>query len=279
MTDSGTPWTVVLGVVQRAGVSTVFSGPAGPAGLTGPQGPQGVQGDPGGVVGQDATFFLDSPDAGIVNGLVIHRGLGPDRVPEVPDPADDEMITAGTGYNPAKWDTSLAGTETYHFDEQGGLRIDVTDGDSLLHMIEQDCPDGEFSFTAKISNAAPMPGVPSNNEFIGIHFRNVTSGRKDIWYVARRDQTMKIIRSKLSDLDAFISDTFSSWPDPTAFYYLRVLGSKHTIAFQVSTNGLTFVTLETTTLYCADADKIGLFVYGNEAINWSGYIQWWRKTA
>lgn len=269
-----TDWTVVLGIVP-SGETVILPGPQGAPGATGPRGPAGTD---GGVVGVDATFFLDRPDSDIPNAEVIHRGLGPDRAPVTSTAWDDEMGESPWGYNFAQWVTFNLGTTETHDDVNGGLRWDSVDGDEAIHALEQSLPTGEtIDYTAKVSSAAQFPGLANNKEFIGISLRNLTTGRWDILYHARYNQQNQVIRSKVNADSSFVSDSFSTWPDPTGFYYLRFKGDSSAMAFMVSTNGINWTTLETTALYCGVPDKIGLFVYGNEDIDWSGYVQWFRR--
>lgn len=266
-----TEWEVVLG--HTAGGSVVIV--PGPTGATGPQGDQGPVGP---IAAPDALYFIDQPDDELINGQVIHRGLGPDRVPASPNAMDDEMTNLTTGYNPLIWTPFNPALEAYSLDEQGGMRVDVTDSDSVFRSIEQPLPASPWDFTAKITNTAPYPGAPSNRDFFGISLRNTSNGRWDLLYQSRYDQVNKLIRSKANADSSIVSDTFTTWPDPTAFYYLRFQGSSGGMKFMVSTNGINFATIEETALYCGAADRIGIFNYCNEAVPWSGFVQWFRRT-
>ena len=273
---SDTPWTIVLGNTVGGSV-VILPGPAGESGADGAQGIQGITGPVGPVAAPTAKYLLDTADAGLINGEVIHRGLGPDRIPSSPDAMDDEMTDPTTGYNPVLWTPFNAASEVYALDDLGGMRVDITDSDSVLRSIEQPLGSSPWDFTAKVTNAAPYPGATSNKEFIGISLRNSSTGRWDLLYQSRYSQANKLIRSKVNGDSSFISDTFTTWPDPTAFYYLRLKGDSTSMKFMVSTNGINFATIEETALYCGVADRIGIFNYCNEAVPWSGFVQWFRR--
>lgn len=274
MTLPPAPWDVVLGNTPDGQLVIL----PGPQGIPGAAGSPGATGPVGPIAAPLAHYLLDIPDAGLINGIVVHRALGPDRVPASPNAMDDEMITATTGYNAGIWTPFNVGLSTYNFDALGGLRIDCGDSDSVIRSLEQPMPVGPWSFTAKIANGAPFPGSASNKEYLGISIRSTVSGRWDLFYLARRSQINQVIHTKANADSSFVSDTFSTWPDPVTYYYLRVSGGAVNCTYEISTNGLVFAALETTGLYAASPDRIGLFFFCNEAVSWSGYVQSFRRT-
>lgn len=169
-----TPWEVVLGTTSGGSIEFI-GGPAGPQGVQGVPGVAGVdgpQGPIGPVAAPLATYFLDAPDAGLINAEVIHRGLAPDRVPASPSTHDDEMVTPVTGYDPAKWTLVNGGTGVLGFDLLGGLRFDLQD-DSAWMWIEQ---SGLNAFTAI---AKMCLGTDAGARIVSLGLRLIVAGDVD----------------------------------------------------------------------------------------------------
>jgi hypothetical protein len=164
-------WDVVLGNTP-GGATIILPGPAGPQGIQGLPGPAGADGPPGPIAAPDAKYILDEANVALINGIVVHRALGPDRVPVTTNTHDDEMTNVTTGYDPLKWTLINGGTGVLAFDELGGLRFDLQD-DSAWMWIEQ---SGLSSFTAIAKMAM---GTDAGARIVSLGLRVIVGGDVD----------------------------------------------------------------------------------------------------
>lgn len=282
MALSPAPWDVVLGQLPNGDALVVPgpTGPAGPQGVQGAAGAAGPTGPTGPVAAPLAKYILDTADAGLVNGIVVHRALGPDRVPTSPNAMDDEMVTPVTGYNSGLWTVWNAWpTSVPAFDALGGMRVDVGESDSGFYGIEQPFVfSSGWAFTAKVCLNALSPGPSTNRRFVGISIRNTALARIELLYASRLSQVSSLIYSKYNLPTTGISDTRVTMYDPTDWFYLRARGDASNVITEWSANGIAFNKIDSQPFYTGTPNRIGLFTMSNQVEAWSAYVQWFRRT-
>ncbi len=224
-----------------------------------------------------------------MNGIVVHRALGPDRVPTVPNAMDDEMVDPVFGYNPALWTLHNTGTGTVHADPIGGLCFDLKD-DSKWVWLEQVMGAGAaYDFRAKVAIGAQ---ATDTNVYLGLAIAVSSDGSPYYWHTYEigwnggqafflTDVATSVGGGFPDNTRTNISFTQSGQPQarPQGWWYLRITspGGVSNATFWVSENGLTWQKLGADNLP-GTPDRVRLQAYFHGTSNPAPfYVQWFRR--
>ena len=229
-----------------------------------------------------AKYLLDHAAGDLTNGIVIPRGLGPDRVPGSPSSMDDEMTDATHGYDGlwTKW--SAGSTATYGLDPFGGLVINMLDNDSAVRGIEQAFAGfgSPWAFQTKVCMSTPYD---AGNSYAGISIRDSSTGYLEMLCMGRQGTNTKLADYQFNGASSYSGGGTTvlnqgTGMAPTDWYYIRVSGSgAGDYLYEISTNGVAFVKAFSGTLHPAAPDKIGLFTYRDDSTWGKAYFQHFRR--
>lgn len=244
--------------------------------------PVASSGGGGGGGGADALghYLVNSATNKPSNATVVQRALGPDATPASPNAMDDEMVTSGTGYNPAIWTNWSHVGETYALDAFGGLAI-TPGNDSTICGIEQPLSTtGNWAFVAKVANGAP---AAAGNAHIGITLR-YSAGYIRFHAVSMVSGNYSLYQFEFTSPTGYSGTLTNSNvinQQPGQWVYLRVRGtgtaSPVGVVIEYSLNGVTWRMLSNGA-YPDPIDYVGLAVYQADTNIGPLFCQFFRRT-
>jgi hypothetical protein len=214
-------------------------------------------------------YIISAPDVSLTNAHVVRRALGPDRVPVSPDPMDDEMIDATTGYDSSLWSVFNTSGETYSFDANGGLKISLV-STSQINGIEQAINGSvPWGFEAKFCLSATDSAT---NTHAGICIRDSTTGHiKTFGY--GHSSGINWFGLNFTNPTSYSSTWLAGASEAIAahghdFIYLRVHGDgTNNTGFLASYNGVAWFDIAglSNDGFVATQDRIAIFTYQDNA--------------
>jgi hypothetical protein len=229
-----------------------------------------------------AEYIISATDATLTGAHVVPGALGPDRVPASPSAVDDEMITATTGYDPAKWTKVDTSGEVYSLDANGGCGI-VLASTSQMNTLEQAYnPALAHEYIMKVCLSSDENAT---NSYVGIYFRDSATQHRQ-WFAISRIGTPQWSSLVFNAAATFSSTVYASAAlggitgRPQDWWYLKLTGDGTKYQFSVSPNGVAWVKIGGLSTYNdpTTPNKIGLFTYQQDHPG-SAFVRFWRKTA
>lgn len=225
-------------------------------------------------------YIISAPDASLTAAHVVRRALGPDRVPASPDPMDDEMIDATTGYDSLKWTVFWTNGETYSLDANGGLKILLASKSQILGIDQTINGSLPWGFEAKFCLSATDAAT---NTHLGMCIRDNSTGHIKTFGYGRASGV------NWTGFNFTSPTTFSStWLSGTSeaigshghdFIYLRVHGDgTNNTGFLASYNGVAWFQVAglSNDGFVATQDRIGIFTYQDNAPA-EGFVAYFRR--
>jgi len=237
----------------------------------------------GGGGGGDLTakYLLDESATDLTNGIVIPRGLGPDRVPASPNAMDDEMTDPTTGYNSSLWTIFHSGP-TFSFDSKGGLRMALASTNEVTGI------DQPFSGSSGTAWGFEMKVVldsidGSANSHVGICVRDASTHHIKCFGIGKTGSIAFSgfnFASPLSFSSSFLGSPLGGLQYHSFDYiYLRVHGDgAGQTGMDASFNGVAWFTVAALSNdgFVVTQDHIGIWGYQADHPG-SAWIQYFRR--
>lgn len=224
----------------------------------------------------DATKYLDGTGAYSVPASS-GTNVSVDTHPGSPTTYDDEF-EAGSLSVQWSWLNQGSASETL----KSGSVIMTSPRDGQEHALIETIPATPYTFVMKIGSA--WSNIGTSHPFIGFVLQESSSSKLLLFGIDFSAATFAAYT--FTNPSTFNSTLFSAAynAQPQGWNYLRVSDSGTTITFDASSDGLTFVTIGTTThtgggFLTSGADHIGLTGSSGSGGTFQFAVDWFRRTA